>query len=918
MPLNLGETDTTSIFANKLTATISGHKFNDINFSHSKDQGEPGLANYTIIATYDGKTVEAVTDLNGYYKIIIDFKEDISVFVDLKEKQKPGWIQTIPNANYNFEVSSGNIFLKKDFGNYFLGGTIDGFKFQDNNGNGIRDEQDPPLSGIENGLKGWIIKLSNGQTDTTNEYGLYSFDKLEPGNYFISEISKTNWTQTFPSGFGTHNVEIADVETIHRDFGNQPTLGEISGYLFKDVNGNNVFDSDEDPLNGWKVFLFDSSYFTTTNSLGFYKFANLQPNGYRLFSEIRNGWEPTTSFEQIINLNAGEDKRNIDFGIRLSKRSIIGNVNDEDNPIFGLSGWSVVLNGGGLIKTDITDKDGLFIFEVEPGQSYSLALTLINGWKFVNPPNGNQNIFVDFDNVIPDQDFIVKPIAGSLLGDIKSFFGLGKLSNKTKQLLKITGTNGLPPTPIPVSLEIFAREDSVVYDTLTFIDTTDALGKFSFNVPLGSYTLKPLLPPGWKYDATSDTMFTGSIDTIGTTVSNVSFTVNPPATITGQKFLDLNRNGVQDPTEVGLDSVEIQLFDNNNNLLQTQTTHSIEINGDSTINRVTESGLFLFQPLNAGNYVVKEKVPTGWMRSFPAVQDSYQVALSDGQIVDSLIFGNKLPDSLDYGDLPSPYKTLLLGNGPKHKLGGYLLGANIDKEADGQPQVVAIGDDQTGSVNDEDGVVFTDKLVSGSTVTMQVTVVTPSAKSGFLNGWIDFNQDGILVDTTGEHIFKDTTLSTGSYALSYTVPDSALKGVTFARFRFSDTPGLLPIDFPPYSNLDISVGEVEDYVVGIDTLLTSIRIDRNASIPKEFKLFQNFPNPFNPSTTIQYSVKEATDVKLEVFNVLGQSVMILVDEFQNSGTYKAIIDFNKLTSGVYFYRIQMGSFVQSKKMILLK
>jgi len=129
---------------------------------------------------------------------------------------------------------------------------------------------------------------------------------------------------------------------------------------------------------------------------------------------------------------------------------------------------------------------------------------------------------------------------------------------------------------------------------------------------------------------------------------------------------------------------------------------------------------------------------------------------------------------------------------------------------------------------------------------------------------------------------------------------------------------LLPIDFPPFANLDVTIGEVEDYIVGIDTVITAIRITPEATVPDEFRLFQNYPNPFNPSTTIQYFVKIATAVKLEIFNVLGQRVMTVVDKFQNAGTYTAVVDFNKLKSGAYFYRIKMNDFVASKKMLLVR
>ena len=85
-----------------------------------------------------------------------------------------------------------------------------------------------------------------------------------------------------------------------------------------------------------------------------------------------------------------------------------------------------------------------------------------------------------------------------------------------------------------------------------------------------------------------------------------------------------------------------------------------------------------------------------------------------------------------------------------------------------------------------------------------------------------------------------------------------------------------------------------------------------------YKLYNNYPNPFNPSTTIKYSVAENTFVSLKIYDVAGSEVGTVVNREQAAGEYE--IDFNaeSLTSGVYIYKIQAGDFVQTKKMILMK
>jgi hypothetical protein len=89
-------------------------------------------------------------------------------------------------------------------------------------------------------------------------------------------------------------------------------------------------------------------------------------------------------------------------------------------------------------------------------------------------------------------------------------------------------------------------------------------------------------------------------------------------------------------------------------------------------------------------------------------------------------------------------------------------------------------------------------------------------------------------------------------------------------------------------------------------------------LPKKYTLKQNYPNPFNPTTTIKYSIPKLSFVTLKVFDVLGNEVAVLVNEDKPVGKYEVEFDASNLSSGVYFYQIQAGDFIDTKKMILLK
>lgn len=88
--------------------------------------------------------------------------------------------------------------------------------------------------------------------------------------------------------------------------------------------------------------------------------------------------------------------------------------------------------------------------------------------------------------------------------------------------------------------------------------------------------------------------------------------------------------------------------------------------------------------------------------------------------------------------------------------------------------------------------------------------------------------------------------------------------------------------------------------------------------PSEFALGQNYPNPFNPTTTINYQLSQKSKVEMKVYDMIGKEIITLVSDVQDAGYYKVQFDASTLASGVYFYRIQAGKFVETRRMILIK
>jgi len=115
-----------------------------------------------------------------------------------------------------------------------------------------------------------------------------------------------------------------------------------------------------------------------------------------------------------------------------------------------------------------------------------------------------------------------------------------------------------------------------------------------------------------------------------------------------------------------------------------------------------------------------------------------------------------------------------------------------------------------------------------------------------------------------------------------------------------------------------SGNEFDVYEVGFNTT-GIIGIDPSGNnIPEEYSLSQNYPNPFNPVTLINYGIINPGNVKISVYDIQGQNLSVIVNEVQNAGEHSVIWDASSFPSGVYFYRIESGSFTASKKMILVK
>lgn len=182
---------------------------------------------------------------------------------------------------------------------------------------------------------------------------------------------------------------------------------------------------------------------------------------------------------------------------------------------------------------------------------------------------------------------------------------------------------------------------------------------------------------------------------------------------------------------------------------------------------------------------------------------------------------------------------------------------------------------------------------------------------------------------------------TNGTQFSYTVPDSTFldddgnNTLNYNATLASGEPLPSWLHFDPvtksFSGMISSVSDLSIKVIATDTantiayctftlhIIQHIGIEpMNEILPTEYNLYQNYPNPFNPVTNIEFDIPKAAITKLIVYSIEGRVVETLVNEFLKAGSYKVDLFADNLCSGVYFYKIISGSFIQTKKMILLK
>ncbi len=642
-------TDRTNVdFGNKGQATISGAKFNDIDGDGTKDNNEPGIPDWKIKLQQPlgVELDQATTDSNGDYK----FENIGPGTYYVAEEIQSGWKQTYPanpNKYWTVAVAAGStVYSGKDFGNQQTGpqatGTVEGIKFYDLNGNGQRDQNEP-------GLPSWKINLEqNGaavKTDTTGSNGEYEFQNVNLGTYTLKEVMRAGWTATTPTG-GSKQVQVAAGQTVTVDFGNRGS-GSISGSKFDDQNSDKSWNKPKEPgLPGWTIELYYKGTqiaTATTGPNGAYSFSSLGPGDYEIHEAVKAGWtqtSPPNGFH-VIKLPPNSAVVARDFGNHKSAPPASGSIsgikfddkngNGVKNPgEQGLSGWTIKLATPAGVLTATTGGNGAYSFSKLAAGTYVLSEVPRPGWLqtlprsgayIINLKPGGKRSGCDFGNFKPVPK-PPKPKPKPKPKPIPRPVPLAAISGN--KFLDINGNgNREPMEPGLPGWKIFLEQPP---GKILFTGTTDRMGAYVFkNLPPGLYLVREQPVKGWAETAPAKPgTYTVNLALPGQIARGLDFGNRGELTISGTAFYDLNGNGLREPPEPPMPGWIVQIGLPDKRWINTTTD---------------QKGVYRFQDLPPGAYMVRGLVPPGWKQTVPPKPGSYSVNL-DVKDAKGLDFGN--------------------------------------------------------------------------------------------------------------------------------------------------------------------------------------------------------------------------------------------------------------------------------------
>ncbi|MBS4028758.1 MAG: InlB B-repeat-containing protein, partial [Ignavibacteriales bacterium] len=842
-----GQTVANNNFAFFRYGSISGTVYRDKNGNGARDAGEIVLPNWKI--KLNGPSEDSVlTDDNGNYLFLFLFAGTYTISEEMQEN----WVRSYPAnpGTHAVVITSGINAFGKDFGNYELS-TVSGAKFDDANGNGIRD-------GGESGIADWEIRITGAKDDTvfTDENGDYFFEKIPAGNYTISEVQQPNWVQTKPASPGTYTFTVVSEELSGLDFGNYH-FGSIGGTVFHDDNGNGVFDTEDYVLENWRIRITGTkSDSLLADANGIFIFDSLPPGNYTVSEVLQQGWGrslPSSSGTHGVTITSGLIVTGKDFG-NYQYASITGTVFEDVNANTTLdaeepklSGWKIKISGA---KTDSTLSvtDGTYSLGNLPPGDYTVSEVVQSGWYQTTPAEPNSfSVTVTSGITETEKDFgnfQFASISGVIYKDLnKNGSRDQNEGGRVNWSLSLTGSS-------------------------TMTSVTNSNGEFTFtDLPPGAYSINVVLQPAFGI-IENENGVSVSVTTSGSAITDVLFGVYQHDTT---RFRTLNQS--------------LDLFTKPTKLVYSKKTNTIS--PDPNLSTSVEN---MFKKLGTGVQLtlgIPQLTPDtakkyGWL--------AYRKAADFRKLFLHIHDGKSYP--IDSNRAGKKAKKLIKGikaDGKKYNniawAEGVLFKLNL-KASEKNVTPYGFGD---------------------------LVLDTPATFVGREMQGITLSSIGVLLDSVMTYYMRYGVVNDSAYTALHTFMTTVIKPInerfssTFTSSNYTVDENDVKVGKNKYGVLLRGVKTATEagivkYVFTRNSPLPGA--GTSFIIPTAYSLEQNYPNPFNPSTIISFGLPSASKITITVYNSLGQKVATLVDgEILDEGIQEIEFQAEGLSSGVYFYRL---------------
>ena len=649
------ETVTDINFGNILSepASISGSKWHDLDQDGVWDDDEPALEGWTIYldqnenGQLDEEELSTVTDDDGKYEFS-DLSPDIYTVAEVLQQ---GWEQTSPvDGTYILDLAPNEAAEEIDFGNFELPpGEIGGSKWNDLNGNGERDPEEP-------GLEGWTIYLddnNNGELDegerstVTDENGEYTFSDLPTGRYIVAEVLQETWQQTYPSsgqvfsdplgdffGFSDPQLDIESVsaalrgETLSLTMNFFTPIAAPSENLPESVVGFWDLDLDQDAATGVPA---NQTFFAPPDQQG-------GPLGVEVFVDLfSESFQPgfvdlvdAVNFSYIATVPIAYESDSFEIQVPLSLLGDDGAVN------YGTIAGTLFEPTDAAPNTEFGTLGDAASTKSEPNTEI-LSNRLWEGLSIASSETENRSTVVEFNADLATSAFphYVELEPGQLISDL-DFGNWQPITLSGQKWYDVDGDGELDNDEEGLegwTIYLDDNNNGELDDDETFT-ITDEEGNYSFTLPEGSYTVAEVPQEGWEQTAPADGTYEVSL-AAGESEENLNFGNQAlPGEISGSKWHDLNGNGDRDPDEPGLEGWTIYLDTNENG----------ELDEDERSTVTDENGEYVFDNVPIGRYIVAEVLQENWEQTYPLgfVNEPTQLTDNDFYEYSPQISGNNV------------------------------------------------------------------------------------------------------------------------------------------------------------------------------------------------------------------------------------------------------------------------------------